>query len=58
MPRQGAGARSAKSEQRKEDILRGAERVFAEKGFREATISEIAKRGGISEATIYDYFAS
>ena len=58
MARQTGNARSAKSEQRKEAILRGAERVFAEKGFREATISEVAKRCGVSEATIYDHFGS
>jgi TetR/AcrR family fatty acid metabolism transcriptional regulator len=58
MTRQTGSARSAKSEQRKENILRGAERVFAEKGFREATISEVAKRCGVSEATIYDHFGS
>jgi len=58
MARQTGNARSAKSEQRKEAILKGAERVFAEKGFREATISEVAKRCGVSEATIYDYFGS
>ena len=58
MARQTGSARSVKSEQRKEAILQGAERVFAEKGFREATISEVARRSGVSEATIYDYFAS
>ncbi|MCF8031373.1 MAG: TetR/AcrR family transcriptional regulator [Desulfohalobiaceae bacterium] len=58
MARQTGSARSAKSERRKEDILRGAERVFAEKGFLEATISEVARRSGVSEATIYDYFGS
>jgi AcrR family transcriptional regulator len=58
MARQTGGARAARSEQRKGDILRGAERVFAEKGFREATMSEVARRSGVSEATIYDHFAS
>ena len=58
MARQATGARSDKSGRRREDILKGAERVFAEKGFREATMSEVAKRSGVSEATIYDHFAS
>lgn len=37
-------------------ILRAAERVFAEKGYTQATISEIAKLSAISEGTIYEYF--
>ncbi len=37
-------------------ILRAAEKVFAEKGFTKAKISEIAKIAGISEATVYEYF--
>ncbi|MFY9166832.1 MAG: TetR/AcrR family transcriptional regulator [Desulfomonilia bacterium] len=37
-------------------ILRAAEKVFAEKGFTKAKISEIAKIAGISEASVYEYF--
>ncbi len=39
-------------------ILEAAEKVFAEKGFIETTISEIAKKANVSEATIYEYFGS
>ena len=39
-------------------ILKGAERIFAKKGFHEATISEIARKAKVSEATIYEYFSS
>lgn len=39
-------------------ILRAAETIFANKGFHEATISDIAKRAHVSEATIYEYFSS
>ena len=39
-------------------ILKGAESIFAQKGFHEATISEIAKKSKVSEATIYEYFSS
>jgi AcrR family transcriptional regulator len=39
-------------------ILNAAEHVFAEKGFHEATISDIAKKANVSEATIYEYFLS
>lgn len=37
-------------------ILRAAEKVFAEKGFTKAKISDIAKIAGISEASVYEYF--
>jgi len=38
--------------------LKAAEKIFAQKGFHEATISDIAKKAEVSEATIYDYFSS
>ena len=37
-------------------ILRAAESVFAEKGYIQSTISEIAKIANVSEGTIYEYF--
>ena len=37
-------------------ILQAAESVFAEKGYIQATISEIAKISNVSEGTIYEYF--
>jgi TetR/AcrR family transcriptional regulator, fatty acid metabolism regulator protein len=37
-------------------ILRSAESVFAEKGYVQATISEIARMASVSEGTIYEYF--
>ncbi|MBI2845964.1 MAG: TetR/AcrR family transcriptional regulator [Chloroflexi bacterium] len=42
--------------ERKAQILRAALTVFARKGFRGATIAEIAKKAGVSEGTIYNYF--
>jgi len=39
-------------------ILKAAESIFARKGFHEATISEIARKSRVSEATIYEYFSS
>lgn len=47
-----------KSKLRKEQILRAAEKVFARKGFQEATISDVAREAKVSEATIYEYFSS
>jgi TetR/AcrR family fatty acid metabolism transcriptional regulator len=37
-------------------ILRSAESVFAEKGYLQATINEIARIASVSEGTIYEYF--
>jgi len=37
-------------------ILMAAEKIFAEKGFTKATISEIAQLAQVSEGTVYDYF--
>ena len=47
-----------KTEARKKQIIRVAAKVFAEKGFQEATISEIAQKARISEASIYEYFTT
>lgn len=37
-------------------IIMAAERIFAEKGFDSATMSEIAEAAGVAEGTIYTYF--
>lgn len=47
-----------RSETRKEQILRAAERIFAQKGFLQATVADVAREAGVSEATIYEYFPS
>jgi AcrR family transcriptional regulator len=43
---------------RKDRIMDVALRIFAEKGFQNATISEISKEAGCSEATIYEHFGT
>lgn len=43
---------------RREQILNGAMRLFAQKGFRGTTTREIARRLGISEALMFKYFPS
>ena len=52
--------REAKHEQlvaaRREQILNGATKVFAERGFNRARVKEIAREAGVSEGTIYNYF--
>lgn len=45
-------------EARRKQILDAAAKVFAEKGFHRATTEEIASTAGVSEGTIYNYFAS
>ncbi|VVD29497.1 TetR/AcrR family transcriptional regulator [Paraburkholderia dioscoreae] len=48
----------ARSEQRLKAILEAARLVFSEVGYASATMTEIAGRVGVSEATIFTYFAS
>jgi len=48
----------ARAKTRKDRIMDAALRIFAEKTFQEATISEISKEAGVSEATIYEYFGT
>ncbi|HEX4463826.1 MAG TPA: TetR/AcrR family transcriptional regulator [Solirubrobacterales bacterium] len=43
---------------RRELILGGAMRVFAEHGYEAASIGEIAQEAGITPAVIYDHFSS
>src|ERR687897_1920782 len=50
------GVRDLVVRARREQIVEAATRVFAEKGFRRATIREVAREAGISEGTIYNYF--
>ena len=47
-----------KSSNKHQAIMNAAEKVFAEKGFHEATISDIAKEAGVADPTIYEYFSS
>lgn len=47
-----------KPKTRKDRIMDAALRIFAEKGFQNATITEISKKAGVSEATIYEYFGT
>ena len=44
------------TDQRREEIRHAAVEVFAERGYREASIAQIAARLGIGHGTIYRYF--
>jgi len=48
--------RAVQSEQKKKLILKVATEVFAERGFKETTISQIAQKAKIAEGSIYHYF--
>jgi TetR/AcrR family fatty acid metabolism transcriptional regulator len=43
---------------KRESILRGAALAFAEKGFFESRISDVAKAAGVADGTIYLYFSN
>ena len=47
---------NSKSEKKKQKILESATKVFSEKGFADATISEIAKGSGLTTSGIYIYY--
>src|SRR3989442_1797035 len=53
-----ATARRHQAEERREQILDAALRVFSEKGFAGASIRDIAREAGITEGLIYHYFES
>ena len=48
--------RALQGESKKQLILKVANEVFVEKGFKETTISQIAQKAKIAEGSIYDYF--
>lgn len=47
-----------KTQDRREELLRAAREIFAEKGFDAATVSEIVARAGVAQGTFYLYFPS
>jgi TetR/AcrR family transcriptional regulator, fatty acid metabolism regulator protein len=56
--RRQAAARTERKAEKRHAILHGAVRVFAEKGFFNATVAEIARAAGVADGTIYLYFKS
>ena len=46
-----------RKEARPAEIVEAALEVFSEKGFAPAKLDDIARRAGISKATLYLYFA-
>jgi AcrR family transcriptional regulator len=58
MPYQGRTKDEVVSEFRRGQILDAAHAVFAGKGFREATVCDIAEAAGVAKGTVYLYFKS
>ena len=54
----GAIRRNSSYDSRKENILRAAATVFAERGFEGASVREVATRAGIGLSGLYYYFQS
>lgn len=52
------GKKEEIARKRQRQILSAAREVFSQKGFAKATTAEIARRAGVSEGTIYNYFES
>jgi AcrR family transcriptional regulator len=52
------GLRDRKKAQRREVILRGAERLFVAKGIDATTVAMIANEVGVSTPTIFNYFGT
>src|SRR5436309_10961946 len=46
------------TEFRTSGILEAARKVFAKKGFHEATVDDIAEMAGVAKGTVYLYYAS
>jgi TetR/AcrR family fatty acid metabolism transcriptional regulator len=49
---------SKKKTVKRESIIQAAIEVFSKKDFRTASVSEIARRAGVADGTIYQYFKS
>jgi len=50
--------RTARGEETLQRFLRGAEEVFRERGYEEASVSAICRRVGLAQGTFYLYFAN
>lgn len=56
--RRGRPPQRGLAEQRRRQIVESAYQVFAELGYERASVSDVAKRAGIGQGTIYRYFDS
>lgn len=51
-------ARTKPPDERRSDLIEAATKVFGQKGYAKATISEIVKEAGVAQGTFYVYFES
>lgn len=53
-----AERKEREKQQRREEIIQAAEKVFFSKGFEKSTMDDIAERAELSKGTLYLYFKS
>jgi len=56
--KKGVSRRERERQRHREEILAGAERLFAEKGFHATTMEDVAAAAEFAVGTIYNFFAS
>ena len=53
-----AGLRERRAQLTRDEILRAARRLFAERGYARTSVRDIAKAAGVSAQTVYDSVGS
>jgi AcrR family transcriptional regulator len=58
LPAEGADRRTRRSAETRERLFHAAMRIFAEKGFAEATVEDITNAADVGKGTFFNYFPS